>query len=227
MPRRSTARPPGAGARARSIAPASAAALLKDVRACTLCAPQLPLGPRPVLQLHPDAVILIAAQAPGRKVHETGIPFNDASGDRLRAWLGLSREQFYDPGTLAIVPMGLCYPGRGASGDRPPRRECAPRWRAPLLATLTKLRLTVAIGRYAIAWHLPDERADLTETVRRWREHWPAIVPLPHPSPRNNGWLAHNAWFERELVPRLKARVAEIVGERRAARRATKDAAVQ
>jgi uracil-DNA glycosylase len=185
------------------------ASLLAEVRACTLCAEHLPLGPRPVLQLHPAARILIAAQAPGRKVHETGLPFNDASGDRLRHWLGLTREQFYDPELIAILPMGLCYPGKGKSGDLPPRPECAPRWRAPLLQTLTQLRLTLVIGQYAMAYHLPEERSGLTQAVENWRRYWPAVVPLPHPSPTNNGWLARNRWFERELVPAVRVRVSE------------------
>ncbi len=188
----------------------STPALLRQVRACTLCAPHLPLGPRPVLQLHPAARILIAAQAPGRKVHASGIPFDDASGERLRGWLGLTRAQFYDPRLVAILPMGLCYPGQGRSGDLPPRPECAPRWRAGLLQRLRHVQLTLVIGRYAMAYHLPGERAPLGETVRRWRTHWPTLVPLPHPSPRNNGWLARHPWFEQELVPRLRERVAGI-----------------
>lgn len=192
--------------------PSAAASLLAEVRACTLCAPHLPMGPRPVLQLDPAARILIAAQAPGRKVHETGVPFNDASGDRLRHWLGVSREQFYDPTLFAIVPMGLCYPGRGRSGDLPPRPECAPRWRRPLLQTLGRLRLTLVIGRYAASYHLPGERSGLTTAVQRWRQYWPDTVPMPHPSPLNNGWLVRNPWFEQELVPLLRARVAEVLG---------------
>jgi uracil-DNA glycosylase len=189
----------------------SVASLLAEVRACTLCAPYLPLGPRPVLQLDPAARILIAAQAPGRKVHETGVPFNDASGDRLRSWLGVSREQFYDPALFAIVPMGLCYPGKGSSGDLPPRPECAPRWRAPLLQTLAKLRLTLVIGQYAASYHLGEERSGLTAAVQNWRRYWPSVVPLPHPSPTNNGWLARNRWFEQELVPVLRDRVADVL----------------
>jgi len=186
-------------------------ALLAEVRACSLCAAQLPLGARPVLQLDPRACILVASQAPGRKVHETGIPFDDASGERLRDWLGVSRAQFHDPALFAIVPMGLCYPGTGNSGDRPPRPECAPRWREPLLHALDGLQLTLAIGRYAVAYHLPQERAGLTEAVRHWRRYWPDVVPLPHPSPTNNRWLASNRWFERELVPRLRRRVATLL----------------
>lgn len=186
-------------------------ALLADVRACTLCAAHLPHGPRPVLQLHPAARILIAAQAPGRKVHETGLPFNDASGDRLRRWLGVTREQFYDPRLFAIVPMGLCYPGPGRSGDLPPRPECAPRWRAPLLAVLKRLELTLVVGQYAAAYHLPGERAGLTAAVQHGDRHGPSLVALPHPSPTNNGWLARHPWFEDARVPRLQARVADIL----------------
>lgn len=186
--------------------------LLADVRACTLCAKDLPLGPRPVLQLHASARILVAAQAPGRKVHETGLPFNDASGDRLRDWLGITREVFYDPTQLAIVPMGFCFPGTGKSGDLPPRPECAPQWRGRLLQHLRQLQLTLVIGRYAQAYHLPGTHATLTELVRDWRSHWPTVVPLPHPSPRNNLWLRRNPWFEAELLPQLRARVATVLG---------------
>lgn len=189
-------------------------ALLADVRACRRCAEHLPLGPRPVLQLHGSARILIAAQAPGRKVHASGIPFDDASGDRLRGWLGLSREQFYDAKRVAILPMGFCFPGTGASGDRPPRAECAPAWRTELLAHLRRLRLTLVIGRYAQAYHLPNAGVSLTETVRTWAERGADTIALPHPSPRNNGWFKHNPWFERELVPVLRTRVAEALAER-------------
>lgn len=189
----------------------SLTSLLHEVRACTLCAEHLPLGPRPVPQAHTSARILIAAQAPGKKVHETGLPFNDASGDRLRQWLGISRETFYDPKQLAIIPMGFCFPGTGPSGDLPPRPECAPTWRQPLLAHLKNIKLTLVIGQYAQAYHLPAERSSLTETVRAWRNHWPLMVPMPHPSPRNNLWLKRNPWFEAELLPVLRARVAEVL----------------
>ncbi|MFM9834797.1 MAG: uracil-DNA glycosylase family protein [Methylophilaceae bacterium] len=162
------------------------------------------------MQLNSSARILIAGQAPGRKVHETGLPFNDASGDRLRNWLGISRETFYDATQIAILPMGFCYPGTGKSGDFPPRPECALAWRAPLLKHLKNLQLTLVIGQYAIAYHLPNEKTSLTETVQGWRKHWPNIVPLPHPSPRNNIWLKRNAWFETELLPELKHRVTEV-----------------
>lgn len=187
--------------------------LLADVRACALCAEHLPLGPRPVLQAHASARILIAGQAPGRKVHATGVPFDDASGERLRAWLGLSREVFYDARQLAIVPMGFCFPGTGKSGDLPPRPECAPAWRAALLSHLKRLQLTLVIGRYAQAYHLPGEGASLTAAVRAWRAHWPHTVALPHPSPRNNLWLKRNPWFDAELLPLLRARVAEVLAD--------------
>jgi len=189
----------------------SFAALLTEVRACTLCAEHLPLGPRPIVQLHPSARILIAGQAPGRKVHETGVPFNDASGDRLREWLGISREVFYDARQVAIVPMGFCFPGAGKSGDLPPRPECAPAWRATLLSRLKALKLTLVIGQYALAYHLPNEAASVTEAVHVWRKYWPNTVPLPHPSPRNSLWLKRNPWFEDELIPVLRARVSEVL----------------
>jgi uracil-DNA glycosylase len=187
--------------------------LLKEVRACTLCAAHLPQGPRPVLQVDAKARILIVGQAPGIKVHMSGVPFDDASGDRLRQWMGISRELFYDAKTVAILPMGFCYPGTGKSGDLPPRRECAPQWRAPLLAAMPNIELTLVIGQYALAWHLPDvDTKNLTDTVRVWRDHGPAVVPLPHPSPRNNIWLKANPWFDDDVVPMLQARVQTLLG---------------
>jgi len=191
----------------------SLAALLSEVRACSLCAEHLPLGPRPVVQVHSSARVLIAAQAPGRKVHSSGLPFDDASGDRLRDWLGLTRDLFYDARQVAIVPMGFCFPGTGPSGDLPPRPECAPAWRAALLSRLKKLQLTLVIGRYAQAYHLPNGGASLTETVRAWRDHWPLVVPLPHPSPRNNLWLKRNPWFEEEMLPALRQRVSQLLAQ--------------
>lgn len=187
--------------------------LLTKVRACTLCAEHLPLGPRPVVQAHPSARILIVGQAPGRKVHETGLPFNDASGDRLRGWLGMSREVFYDPVQVAILPMGFCFPGTGKSGDLPPRPECAPAWREELLSHLKNLQLTLVIGKYALAYHLPNGAASVTDAVQAWQQFWPHIVPMPHPSPRNNAWLKRNAWFEQELVPALRRRVVQVLAE--------------
>ena len=185
--------------------------LVGDIRACTKCAAHLPLGPRPVLQVSPRARILIAGQAPGRKVHQTGVPFDDASGDRLRAWLGVAREQFYDPTLIAILPMGFCYPGTGTSGDLPPRPECAAAWRKPLLAKLRGIELTLVLGQYAQAYHFPENGASLTDLVKNWRVHWPHLIALPHPSPRNNLWLRRNSWFERDVLPRVRERIVEIV----------------
>lgn len=191
----------------------SLASLLTEVRACTLCAEHLPLGPRPIVQAHPSARILIAGQAPGRRVHQTGVPFNDPSGDRLREWLGISRETFYDPKQVAIVSMGFCYPGTGKSGDLPPRPECAPAWREQLLAHLENLKMTLVIGQYAQAYHFPRQYNSLTELVQNWRAYWPQTVPLPHPSPRNNIWFTRNPWFTEELLPVLQARVAEVLAD--------------
>ncbi|MBL8514955.1 MAG: uracil-DNA glycosylase family protein [Betaproteobacteria bacterium] len=188
--------------------------LITNIRQCTHCKAHLPHGPRPVVQLHAGARIVIAGQAPGRKVHESGVPFDDASGERLRDWLGVTREAFYDARHFAIVPMGFCYPGTAASGDLPPRPECAPKWRAPVLAQLRKVELTLVIGQYAMAYHLPQARGTLTETVAAWKNYWPAAMPLPHPSPRNNIWLKKNQWFEREVVPVLRKRVAELLDRR-------------
>lgn len=185
--------------------------LVTEVRACRLCEPYLPLGARPVLHIHPDAKILIASQAPGRKVHETGISFNDASGDRLRSWLGIDRATFYDEHKIAIIPMGLCYPGKGKSGDLPPRPECAPKWRKPLLAQLPNLELTLAIGQYALKYHLGSEFKSVADSVERWQEFYPSLIPLPHPSPRNILWLKRRPWFENELLPIVRERVHTIL----------------
>lgn len=185
--------------------------LLADIQRCRLCAGYLPLGPRPVVQASPTARLLIAAQAPGRRVHDTGLPFNDPSGDRLRDWLGLDRHAFYDASRVAIVPMGFCYPGKGRSGDLPPRPECAPQWREPLLAQLVNVELTLVIGQYAQSWHLPGRPKTLTETVRQWRRWLPDQVPMPHPSPRNTLWLRRNPWFETEVVPYVRQRVRGLV----------------
>ncbi len=157
--------------------------LLQRVRACTLCAAHLPLGPRPVLQAGSRAKILIAGQAPGRKVHASGIPFDDASGQRLRAWLGLTPAQFYDPELVALLPMGFCYPGSGKSGDLPPRPECASTWRQPLLQRMPQIALTVVLGQYALAWHLPQLPRNITQAVENWRSTWPHTIVLPHPQP--------------------------------------------
>jgi uracil-DNA glycosylase len=185
--------------------------LLQQVRACVLCAGHLPLGPRPVLQMHAAARILLVGQAPGRKVHESGVPFDDASGERLRHWLGMSKDVFYDARQIALLPMGFCYPGTGKSGDLPPRAECASTWRAPLLSHLKRVRLTLVMGRYAQAYHLPIASATLTDAVRDWRKHWPQLLVLPHPSPRNNLWLRRNPWFEQDVLPALRERVAAVL----------------
>ncbi len=186
-------------------------ALLAEVRACTLCAAHLPHGVRPVLQIHSQARVLIAGQTPGRKVHESGVPFDDASGDRLRAWMGVTREVFYDSKQIAILPMGFCFPGTGKSGDLRPRPECAPAWRDQLLSHLHHLDVTLVVGQYAQAYHINEKRSTLTETVRDWRSCWPTMIPLPHPSPRNNIWLSRNPWFEKELLPMLRRRVSEVL----------------
>lgn len=190
---------------------ASFTSLLGEVRRCTICSDHLPLGPRPVLQLHPQARILIAGQAPGRKVHESGVPFSDASGNRLREWLGLTPEVFYEPKQVALLGMGFCFPGTGKAGDLPPRPECAAAWREKLMRQLKNLELTLVIGQYALAYHLPDAGNSVTSAVQSWRRHWPQVVPLPHPSPRNNIWLRRNPWFAEELLPQLRTRVAEVL----------------
>lgn len=189
------------------------ASLITEVRACTTCAQHLTHGVRPVLQIHPEARLLIAGQAPGRKVHESGTPFDDASGERLRAWMGVTRDEFYNPKLVAILPMGFCYPGTGNSGDLPPRPECAPAWREPLLAHLPHLQFTLVIGQYAQAWHLDEAKSSLTQKVRAWRKYWPAMVPLPHPSPRNNIWLRRNPWFEEDLLPSLRQRIGTVLSK--------------
>jgi len=186
--------------------------LLAAVRGCTACARDLPHGPRPVLRLHPAARLLIVSQAPGARVHESGVPWQDASGDRLRAWMGIDKGAFHDPDLIAILPMGFCYPGTGRSGDLPPRPECAPRWRARLLAQMPSIRLTLVIGAHALAWHLPTgPGTTLTATVRAWRGCDASVLPLPHPSPRNNRWLVRNPWFEKEVVPALAKQVASVL----------------
>jgi uracil-DNA glycosylase len=199
-------------------------ALLSELRACRICrdaprfGPPLPHEPRPIVQASPTARLCIASQAPGTRAHRSGKPFYDPSGVRLRAWLGLDEERFYDAAQVAIVPMGHCFPGLDAKGgDLPPRRECAPAWRGPVLAVMPDLRLVLLIGQYAQAWHLGAEfRGGLTETVRRWREilaepRRPRLLPLPHPSWRNNGWLKRNPWFEAELLPALRREVRAIL----------------
>ncbi|AWM87718.1 uracil-DNA glycosylase family protein [Microvirga sp. 17 mud 1-3] len=199
-------------------------ALARKLEACRICrdaprhGPALPHEPRPILQGSPTARLCIASQAPGTRAHASGIPFSDRSGARLREWLGLDPQAFYDPAQVAIVPMGACFPGQDAKGgDLPPRRECAETWRAPIFAALPNLELVLLIGQYAQAWHLGENFRDgLTQTVRRWREilsapQHPRILPLPHPSWRNNGWLRKNPWFEAELLPVLRDEVRSML----------------
>jgi uracil-DNA glycosylase len=193
--------------------------LTAKIRACRICRDRplgkpLPHEPRPVLVPSSTARIMIASQAPGTKVHATGIPFNDASGDRLRDWLGVTRVEFYDPDFFAIAPMGFCFPGQDANGsDLPPRRECAPAWRAPLMALMPQVELVLTIGLYAQAWHIgPLRKSSLTETVKNWRQVYaatsaPKVIALPHPSWRNTGWLKRNPWFETDLLPFLKTEI--------------------
>lgn len=190
--------------------------LLIEIRDCRLCEEHLPLGPRPVVQADSKASILIVGQAPGRKVHETGIPFNDPSGDRLRDWMGIDKDIFYDARQIALLPMGFCYPGTGKSGDLPPRPECAEAWREKLLQELPKVQLTLVIGQYAHKYHLGKRQSKtLTDTVKAWREFsGEGVVPLPHPSPRNNIWLKKNEWFEKDVLPALRTRVKKLIRKR-------------
>ena len=183
--------------------------LLRDIRRCRLCAGDLPLGPRPVLRASATATLLIAGQAPGTKVHESGIPWNDPSGERLRDWLGLDHEAFYDEARINIVPMGFCYPGRDArGGDKPPRPECAGAWHPKLIPMLSRVALVLLVGSYAQRWYLAGRRkATLTETVRAWRDYAPDYFPLPHPSWRTTAWQRRNAWFDADVLPALRERV--------------------
>lgn len=187
-------------------------ALLAEVRACRLCAAHLPHEPRPVLTLRPGVKILIIGQAPGSKVHATGLPWNDASGDRLRAWMGIGRQAFYEDPAIGVMPMGFCYPGKGLSGDLPPRRECAPSWHAPLWRQMPDLSLVLLVGAYAQRHYLKGQRS-LTETMRAWQSIPKPFFPLPHPSPRNIAWFLKNPWFEDEVLPELRTRMAPLLPE--------------
>jgi uracil-DNA glycosylase len=185
--------------------------LLRAVRACTLCS-GLPLSANPILQASARSRILVVGQAPGRIAHARGRPFDDVSGDRLRSWLGVDKDCFYDPECFALVPMGFCYPGTGKGGDLPPRPECAPAWRQSLLDGMPGIQLTVLLGRFAMRWHLGDECGrNLTDTVNRWHEFWPDKMPLPHPSPRNARWLKNNPQVEAAMLPLLQQRVRDIL----------------
>jgi uracil-DNA glycosylase len=184
-----------------------------EIAACRMCAASLPHEPRPVVQLGAAARILIVSQAPGRMVHETGLPWNDASGERLREWTGLRTEVFYDPEMVALVPMGLCYPGRGGGADLPPRRECAPLWHGRILSCLTGRRLTLLVGQYAQHRYLPQARGwSVTARVAGFDTLAPDTICLPHPSWRSTGWMERNPWFAAEIIPRLRQRVADALG---------------
>ncbi len=183
--------------------------LSSTVRKCRACVEDLPLGARPIFQINPAARILIASQAPGRIAHVSGIPFQDASGKRLRQWMGISSADFYDVSKIAIVPIGLCYPGKGSFGDKPPLSACAPLWRKTLLSALPNIILILAIGRYAQQWHLPESNKSIAQRVRLWEQMDGHIIPLPHPSPVNNRWLSQNSWFATSVLPKLKQKVTE------------------
>ena len=185
--------------------------LLSEIRGCVVCREYLPYGPNPVVTASKSSRIAIIGQAPGMKVHQSGIPWDDASGKRLREWLGLSKEQFYDERLLALVPMGFCYPGKGNSGDLPPRPECAPLWHDPLMQKMPKLQLILLLGTYSQQYYLGKRRGKtLTDTVKNFEEYLPEYLPLPHPSPRNRFWMIKNPWFEAEVLPQLRQRVHEL-----------------
>ncbi len=182
--------------------------LLHEVRACRLCETHLPLGPNPVLRASSTARILIIGQAPGTRVHTSGIPWNDPSGDRLRKWMQLNREQFYDVSQIAIMPMGFCYPGKGKSGDLPPRPECAAHWHHKLLGAMPAIKLTILIGKYAQNYYLDSRHESLADTVRHWQRQPPGFFPLPHPSPRNLRWFRQHPWFEDQVLPAFQQQLA-------------------
>lgn len=188
-------------------------ALLKEIHNCALCQDNLPLGPRPVVRIHPKARILIVGQAPGIRVHESGIPWNDQSGKRLREWLLMSDEEFYNEENVAIVPMGFCYPGTGKSGDLPPMKICAPTWHERILERLPNIQLILLVGNYAQNYYLPEwKKKSLTETVKAFDAESSKFIPLPHPSPRNRRWFQQNPWFEDKVLPVLQYRMAMILG---------------
>ncbi|MFV0643100.1 MAG: uracil-DNA glycosylase family protein [Sphingomonadaceae bacterium] len=198
---------------ASSSAPSSAKTLEADVRACTVCAQYLPYAPKPIVQFSATSRLVIIGQAPGIKVQKSGIPWDDASGDRLREWTGLSHKQFYDPAITALMPMGFCYPGKGKSGDLPPRKECAPLWHDKILNCLPKDRLTLLVGVYSQHYYLPDDASLLqTERVHKFRSYLPDFLPLPHPSWRSTIFMRKNPWFEGDVLPALRKRIAGFLG---------------
>ncbi|MER3375714.1 MAG: uracil-DNA glycosylase family protein [Allomuricauda sp.] len=183
--------------------------LLAQIRDCSHCRDHLPMGPRPIVAAHPESKIAIIGQAPGTKVHQTGVPWDDPSGKQLRKWLGVTDEQFYDERLFALIPMGFCYPGKGKSGDLPPRPECAPLWHDPLFQDMPNLKLTILIGQYAQRYYLGDAmKKNLTETVKNYKNYLPRYIVLPHPSPRNRFWLRKNPWFEEDVLPELQEKVS-------------------
>ncbi|MFD2822595.1 uracil-DNA glycosylase family protein [Lacinutrix iliipiscaria] len=186
--------------------------LLHDIRQCKICEKHLPLGPRPIATAHQESKIVIIGQAPGTKVHASGIPWDDASGNQLRKWLNISPEDFYDTKKFAIIPMGFCYPGKGKTGDLPPRPECAPQWHQPLLNLMPNVELILLIGMYAQKYYLKGQvKNTLTETVANFKDYLPQYLPLPHPSPRNRFWLSKNPWFEKEVIPELQKKVLKLI----------------
>lgn len=186
--------------------------LLKEISTCTFCANKLKHLPRPVLSAHENSKVIIIGQAPGSVVHQTGIPWDDKSGDRLRSWLGVTKEQFYNEKLFALIPMGFCYPGKGKTGDLPPRTECAPKWHPELFKQLKQPSLRLLIGSYAQNYYLKDLfKGTLTDTVKNFEAYLPSYFPLPHPSPRNNIWLKKNEWFEAELIPILQEKIKNVL----------------
>lgn len=186
--------------------------LLQNIKQCTICEKHLVLGPRPVVSGHPDSKIVIIGQAPGTKVHASGIPWDDASGKQLRKWLNVSDKDFYNEKKFAIIPMGFCYPGKGKTGDLPPRPECAPQWHKPLFDELKNVELVILIGMYAQKYYLGKAaKKTLTETVANHKQYLPKYLPLPHPSPRNRFWLTKNPWFDKEVLPKLQKKVNNIL----------------
>ncbi len=185
---------------------------IQDINSCTICADYLPLGPKPIFSIHPSAKISIIGQAPGRLAHESGIPWNDPSGDRLRQWLNIDKETFYDPSIFAIIPMAFCYPGKGKTGDLPPRKECAPQWHKIAWDLMPNIQLNLVIGSYAQKHYLgKNGKKTLTANVESFEEFLPHYFPMPHPSPLNGRWLRRNQWYEKEVIPVLREKVADII----------------